>query len=174
MNKYTILDISTKEGLPDITDAHVSDAGDGKFTIYSETFVPGINTKWMRGADQVLAILHENKPGQYFVVASQDYIDALDPLSEGKTTADLGTECLHYRVSGTALIDGDLVDLTDVAIKLPEGTVPSKLPSELAPWVVQGMTITSAKPSAPGSIGGVDMAKVVEDDGAGPRIEVIE
>jgi hypothetical protein len=91
MNKYTILDISTKEGLPDITDAHVSDAGDGKFTIYSETFVPGINTKWMRGADQVLAILHENKPGQYFVVASQDYIDALDPLSEGKTTADLGT-----------------------------------------------------------------------------------
>jgi hypothetical protein len=174
MNKYTILDITTKDGIPDIADAHVSDAGHGKFTVYSNDFVPGINTKWMRGADQVLAVLHENKPGQYFVVASQDYIDALDPLSEGKTTTELGTECLHYRVSGTALIDGELVDLTDVAIKLPEGAVPAKLPSELTPWVAQGMTITSAKPSAPGSIGGVDMAKVVEDGSAGPRIEVIE
>jgi hypothetical protein len=158
MKKYTILDIPIKDGLPDIADADVSAQDKGKFVVHSVTFVRGINTKWMRSTGQVLALLRENKPGQYFVVAEQSFIDKLDPDNIGKSTAELGKDCLHYRVTGETLIEGELVDLIDIPIKFEEGTVPATLPSKIIPWVINGMTITLAERNVPDT----DMAAVIE------------
>jgi hypothetical protein len=159
MKKYTILDIPIKDGIPDITDADVSIQDKGRFVVHTLTYVRGINTKWMRSTGQVLATLQENKPGQYFVVAEQSFIDKLDPGKTGKSTAELGKDCLHYRITGETLIEGELVDFVNIPIKFKEGTVPASLPSKLVPWVINGMTITLAKRSVPDT----DMAAVIEE-----------
>jgi len=77
-------------GRPIIADADVSDEGRGRFIAYSPVFVPGINTKWMRSPDQVLAVLRQGKPGQFIVVSNQSFLDKLDPDSKGKTLTQAG------------------------------------------------------------------------------------
>jgi hypothetical protein len=46
-------------------------------------YVKGVNTKWMRGSQQVLAALCELSPGKFLVIAEQDELDIIDPTDKG-------------------------------------------------------------------------------------------
>lgn len=135
---------------------------DGYITAYGD-FVSGVNTKWMRGPDQVVAFCKQLADGRYLVCAEDAKLTELDPTNAGEKLADLGTAHLTYRLSGTRLdpTSGQPKPFTDLVYTFAMGTVPAKLPSVATPWVLGDMTVTSAEPSIEGTIGGVDMPDVI-------------
>jgi len=131
-------------------------------TAYGD-FVPGINTKWMRGPDQVVAFCKQLADGRYLVCSEDTKLTELDPTNAGEKLKDLGTAHLTYRLSGTRLdpTSGQPNPVTDLVYTFAMGTVPTKLPSVAVPWVLGDLTVTSAEPSIEGTIGGVDMPDVI-------------
>jgi len=126
-------------------------------------FVPGVNTKWMRGPDQVVAFCKQLADGRYLVVSEDAKLTELDPTSVGEKLSDLGTACLTYRISGTRLdpTSGQPKPFTNLVYTFKIGTVPVKPPTVAVPWVLGDLTVTSAEPSIEGTIGGVDMPDVI-------------
>lgn len=89
---YTImsLDSAVVDGsaVPIVEGAtNVSRQSDNKYIAYGD-FVPGRNTRWMRGPDQVIAVLHELAPDVYVIVAEQETINAIDIFDEGQTATE--------------------------------------------------------------------------------------
>ncbi len=88
---YTIMPLlsTSPEGVkkPTVIGAAKVSKEDRHFIAYGD-FVPGVNTKWMRGAQQVMAYLHEIDLDRYIVVANQSALDIIDPGEVGKTLAE--------------------------------------------------------------------------------------
>jgi len=150
------------DAVPVISGAIDTVRADGYITAYGD-FVPGVNTKWMRGPDQVVAFCKQLADGRYLVVSEDAKLTELDPTNAGVKLSDLGTACLTYRLSGTRLdpTSGQPKPFTGLVYTFKVGTVPAKLPSVVTPWVLGDLTVTSAEPSIEGTIGGVDMPDVI-------------
>lgn len=89
---YTIMSLLSTvvegEKLPVVDGAtDVTKEADGKYIAYGD-FVPGANTKWMRGPDQVVAVLYELVLDTYVIVAEQETINAIDIFDEGQTATE--------------------------------------------------------------------------------------
>jgi len=148
--------------IPVIPGASDVDRAGSYITVYGD-FAPGVNTKWMRGPDQVVAYCKQLADGRYLVCSEDAKLTELDPTNAGEKLADLGTAHLTYRLSGTRLdpTSGQPKPFTDLVYTFAVGTVPAKLPSVAVPWVLGNLTVTSAEPSIEGTIGGVDMPDVI-------------
>jgi hypothetical protein len=81
-----ILTLQIVDGVPVVPGAvDVSSQENGLYVAYG-AFAKGVNTKQMRGPDQVVAYLWEAKPGLFAVFA--DDFAAIDPLGTGETMKD--------------------------------------------------------------------------------------
>jgi len=170
----TLPETSNQAGqtVPVIPGALDVEKADGYITAYGD-FVPGVNTKWMRGPNQVVAFCKQLADGRYLVCSEDAKLAELDPTNAGVKLSDLGTACLTYRLSGTRLdpTSGQPKPFTDLVYTFAVGTVPAKLPSVATPWVLGDLTVTSAEPSIEGTIGGVDMPNVISKN---PTVSVVE
>lgn len=170
----TLPETSNQAGqtIPVIPGALHTVRADSYITAYGD-FVPGVNTKWMRGPDQVVAFCKQLADGRYLVCAEDTELTELDPTNAGDKLKDLGTAHLTYRISGTRLdpTSGQPKPFTDLVYTFAVGTVPAKLPSKATPWVLGDLTVTSAEPSIEGTIGGVDMPDVISKN---PTVAVME
>jgi hypothetical protein len=167
---YTILTtpLETFEAIGEVS----VQEGTNKVLVYGDYVPTGKGKGRCRGPDQVVATIEDLGGGTYMVFSEDATLAALDPTDAGEKLADLGTDYCVYKITGTKLDDeGEPVGFTQVHEFKP-GTVPAKLPSDLQPWVIDGMTITAVEPTVKSTIGGIDMQDIISKNILGAEVEL--